>query len=500
MDIVQLLKPAIEILDQRAREAFRSGQEILARVVGLDKDGQIRLRLPGGQTVTASSEARVKVGDTVRVVIEQPPDRQAPAGPARHQPAQPSSVPQGPRPTQTSGSPPPLPTAKPGSPPVAPQPKPADAPSQSGRPGAEGTPQTPAPRPDTYGQPVRPASVPSDAGEAPRSANARPGIPAPAPQSTDTTSTRSATAPPPATAEPQAPPEQAHASNELMETLKGMLVVARRTASREFGTLATTVARLLSQAGTGSSPRPESARQEVLLIARTLQAYEQLGKGDVLSEEAVRRLVEDSGVFLESRLAAGRDVSSDMKAALLKLRGHLQALQQQGAEGGDKTAPRTQETTTLAARLMGHVGEELSDIEARQAANLISRSDSPAFHATIPLTGDFRRSELTVMRDGAGNENSSSGAPRHYRVVLQLEMTQLGSIRVDAVQSGKEISLAFIAKNRETLETLESGFDTLRERFTELDIPVREIFARTGTEPPLAAPGHQESRLFSRKA
>ncbi len=256
----------------------------------------------------------------------------------------------------------------------------------------------------------------------------------------------------------------------------------------------------LDAAGIAQKRLPPDLAGQIQSIAKAIQVFDGRlraeGFAAGLDGVAVRELVENSGLFLEARLASGKDVSHDLKALMLTLRGTLESLQGSGkAAQVSLSAGSTEDIKALVGSLKLAVKAEIGDIESKQAMNLLSQdSGANSTAVSVPLTGEFSRSKLIISEENLDKKNKKN-APKRYRVTLALDMSHLGHIRADVVKLGKSLAISFSVKDAKTYRLLDSHLQQFRARVQAENLQVGEIFLRK-SEPGPEKPSPENSSLL----
>ncbi|MBI5141220.1 MAG: flagellar hook-length control protein FliK [Nitrospirae bacterium] len=215
-----------------------------------------------------------------------------------------------------------------------------------------------------------------------------------------------------------------------------------------------------------SASLPVALRAKLAAIADAMAALLKSGDADGIDGETLRSMIENSGLFMESRLASGKDISRDLKAMLLQLKQGLD----DAAEGS--SAKSTMKPGDVVVASFGKaVGDEIGNIEARQAVNVLNQSVEPRqVVIPIPLGQDFREAELVISEDDqAAIEH---GDAKRFRVRLILTMSNIGEIRADAVQGRDGVSIGIRTGNEKAYSLLSAGLDELETSLREKGVSV----------------------------
>lgn len=320
----------------------------------------------------------------------------------------------------------------------------------------------------------------------------RPGVPAPP--------LTPAAGPQPPTAAPATPAGSALPDLDLpaqaVATVRAELAARQGSLAELFGDLSAALeARALP-------PGLKAAVADVL--ARQLPADRPL------TAEAMKAAVAQSGLFLESNLAAGRAAPLDLKAALLVLR---QALAPEAARApprrlappappptrdapmrGEAPAPRSLASDTSPADIVERLGASVDQALARQALHQLASipdADPPHWMLELPLATP---QGSAIAQFAIDTDQPRPGEPRDtraWRARFSLDLPGLGPVHAHLRLGVEQTAVAIWAE-------AEEGLARLSERSDEL---VRELGAEVAIRPgrpagAAAAPG----RLLDRRS
>lgn len=226
-------------------------------------------------------------------------------------------------------------------------------------------------------------------------------------------------------------------------------------------------------------------RARLVSIAEAMSVLEKGGDVDGMDGEALKTIIENSGLFLESRLASGKDITHDLKAMLLQLR-----------QGLDNAA----DSAGVVAPLGKAVGDEIGNIEARQAVNVLNQSVEPR-QVVIPISlgQDFQQAELVISEDDQAAVEH--GETKRFRVRLILTMSNIGEIRADAVQSRDGVSIGIKTENEKAYSLLGSKLAELENSLREKGVAASTVIAlRQETEEAERPQAYAKSLLIDVRA
>lgn len=235
-------------------------------------------------------------------------------------------------------------------------------------------------------------------------------------------------------------------------------------------------------------------RARLVSIADAMTALEKGGDADGMDGETLRNMIDNSGLFLESRLASGKDITHDLKAMLLRLRQGLDDA------AGVEVKNTVKQGEGVVASLGKTVKDEIGNIEARQAVNVLNQSVEPR-QVVIPISlgPDFRQSELVISEDDQAAVEQ--GETKRFRVRLILTMSNIGEIRADAVQSRNGVSIGIKTENEKAYSLLGSKLAELETSLMEKGVAASAAIAlRREADESERPQAHAKSLLIDVKA
>ncbi len=247
-------------------------------------------------------------------------------------------------------------------------------------------------------------------------------------------------------------------------------------------------------AGT-SATGPMSAASPAPVLTQSVQQVlgHFLSADEPLTPARLRQALDQSGLFLEARLAQGGNPGTDLKADLLRL---LMQLALAGVKSGQQAEqtllPRdTGQQQTLPAPLARWFGELLHQAEAALARVLVNQIGSvPQAESTqqiwafdLPIrqpqgSDDFM---LKISRENAdGGADGAKASDTAWTVNLQFDLAGLGPVSSRITLRGDEISGHFSAEHAGTAERLTQALPKLDRAFARIGLKVGNLSAAQG--------------------
>jgi hypothetical protein len=287
-------------------------------------------------------------------------------------------------------------------------------------------------------------------------------------------------------------------------TPEATLTQAWRQVLPREGDLRPLLAQLASMAaGTQPEALPGSVVAALKQFASRLPLLETLA-----TPVGLKRAVNDSGLFLEARLAQALTdntppaLQNDLKANLLQLVVQLRALATPppSTSGATVTTVADLPSDPALPALLQQADAALARIEQNQLATL---SGSP--HATTLLAVDLpmRDSqhvgvlELSIEEQATGATGRETVMP--WSVWLHFDFEQLGKVHARITLRGEEVSAALWAEHETTTALFQQHLATLEGALRHAGLVPTALHCQTGT-PPRAEEAAPPSSLLDERA
>lgn len=224
---------------------------------------------------------------------------------------------------------------------------------------------------------------------------------------------------------------------------------------------------------------------EDLLPALQRILSHRLSSEENLNSARLRQGFEQSGLLLESRLAAGQEPVNDLKASLLHLLFRLRTRLGMPPGQGQETLPRSNagQQTEVARQLT----ELLSQTESSLARILVNQLRSAGledgqkqmWHFELPIhqTDDSDNFQLRIGRETGTRDDKNETT---WSVRLDFDLAPLGPVSGLLTLSGDEISSHFTAARRDSAKLLERAMPQLNDAFIRAGLKVGKLTACEG--------------------
>ncbi len=204
-----------------------------------------------------------------------------------------------------------------------------------------------------------------------------------------------------------------------------------------------------------------------------------------LNPAHLRQAFEQSGLLLETRLAAGQQPVNDLKASLLHLLFQLRTRLGM-TPGADREAilrpdsGQQPEITRQLADLLSQTESSLARILVNQLRSAVTDEGlKQIWHFELPIhqMDDSDSFRLQIGRE-AGNRNGQKETI--WSVRLNFDLAPLGPVSSHLTLSGDEISSHFTAARRDSAKLLEQAMPQLNEAFVRAGLKVGKLTACEG--------------------
>ena len=304
-----------------------------------------------------------------------------------------------------------------------------------------------------------------------------------------------------ATAQPQTQPQAQLQTTAAQPQAQAQLqTAAQPQAQLQTPTLPQTQLQNPTQQQTQLQAQLQTTVQpQTQLQAQNLPAVQQIVKVlspqappvDQVNANAVRHLLQHSGIFFEPNLIQGNVLPQDQKFQLLQLlrlfTPQARAAQRSRATSGQadaKAEARQTNVDTLMNRLLRLVEGSLSRIQSHQAASLNREEpNTQIWQFDMPLQVANKQENLQLRIQQEENEHESSADGKIWKVDIDFDFDNLGEIRSRINLSNEDVSAAFWCHEETTTNLIASHIPKLENALKEAGLQVKAISSLTG-EPP----------------
>ena len=267
-----------------------------------------------------------------------------------------------------------------------------------------------------------------------------------------------------------------------------------------------------SVAAPQTAPRENNPLPGGLLRAVQQVLDHQLSTEERLTPARLRRVFEQSGLFLEARLAEGAEPRRDLKSDLLRLMTQLSLVDPKGGRHTNPASPRTDnpQQPAPATPLANLLGELRSQAEAGLSRILINQvaalpqSDSTqqvwTFDLPVRQGQNSDNFTLQISREDTGKSTDAAAAGTVWSVHLQFDLSDLGPVSSRITLKDGEISSHFTAERADTVARIASAMPKLNQALSRAGLEIGSLSAGQGSIGTIEGPAQRMPRLLDEKA
>lgn len=255
----------------------------------------------------------------------------------------------------------------------------------------------------------------------------------------------------------------------------------------------------------GSSPLPATTQKNIPIpqplrdalgpeVAEKVQKIlsHTVGDKQPLTPERIRQAFENSGLFLEPKLATGTAPAADLKDSLLRLlfqlrpdlAGKTPGREQQRGGSPDNISNRS--LPAMAARLFAELQVQtegaLARIQMHQLASLPQEEGARQvwqFELPVAMPKSTDSFMLQIEKEQRANGNEQETV---WSVTLHFNIDPLGPVSARLVLGDDQISSFFTAELADTARELENALPKLSDAFLRAGLKIGKLGARQGIE------------------
>ncbi|HZU35675.1 MAG TPA: flagellar hook-length control protein FliK [Gemmataceae bacterium] len=181
--------------------------------------------------------------------------------------------------------------------------------------------------------------------------------------------------------------------------------------------------------------------------------------------ERIASFLEANGQHYEAKLF--RTVVQDASRAHEVVQKDLKGLLLQTIKEAAAAPPRHDATTTDPAPLMQQlvraVTQHLDHIEGQQALNALTQAHGEPQRFQLPFVAQAPVTAYLAVDQEVAHDSPGQQSPRGHRLLLALDLTELGPTRIDAHFTPHSLDVAFYVEKQEALERIRPELPSLRQ-------------------------------------
>jgi hypothetical protein len=267
---------------------------------------------------------------------------------------------------------------------------------------------------------------------------------------------------------------------------------------------------LRSLAGTGSLQKIGERLGPELINRIGTVLENSANRNEMASPPLLRKIIQESGLFMESRLAAGQSTGSDLKSnlllLLLHLRGQLEEFalpDQRGVVAEERAQASSLEAgiSKLLTQLLRQTEGGLARLQLNQLASMpAEEGNRQVWQFDIPVRhpDGFDGFQLKVEREQAHGKGKD--ARYRWRVALHFDLEPLGPVQAQITLMGEEVSALFLTERKESAAVIEQHLSSLDRTFSQAGLKVAHLAAKKSGKVLPESPNSFPHKLLDEKA
>ena len=228
-----------------------------------------------------------------------------------------------------------------------------------------------------------------------------------------------------------------------------------------------------------------------------------------ISSDQLRQLIDQSGLFLESKLALGIAPSIDLKSSLLRLLFSLRpTLSQQPTTGQSASAAQQSIAQNATAnpmlRTVGEIHSQaesaLARINMNQLASVPNDQDGrQVWQLELPIKHQEQSTGL-MMRIEREPKPGQSPEQAFWSVLINFNLEPVGPISAKIGLINDEVTSHFIAERNETAHLIDQALPILNDAFEQAGLAVKRLSVLQGEPENFDILSNHNQQLLDEKA
>lgn len=196
------------------------------------------------------------------------------------------------------------------------------------------------------------------------------------------------------------------------------------------------------------------------------------------SANTIKSQIDQSGVGYEakvrevltgkpaSEIARNKiDLARDLKGQLIKLAKELESLQFDSSK--NSTAPSIRENPKV-VEVLQSIKQAIDNIELNQLSNHYAKQENQPVLLQIPYPATEDKAINLYVKKQPGGDKKNPGDKQGFNLVFLLDMTALGSLRVDAQVNNDQLNVKIGSENQGVVDFIQANAVGLKERLGEI--------------------------------
>jgi len=220
---------------------------------------------------------------------------------------------------------------------------------------------------------------------------------------------------------------------------------------------------------------------------------------DLLNPEGIKKALNESGTFFESRINDQKQVNNvhaDLKGKLLRLADLLrnENLTQHQNAGKNNLLSLLADNKAI-PELQRHVESALARIQLNQLNSLPnSEQHSQAFLLELPVKENEHIDVFSVKINEEDQQKTDQESSKRWSIQLSFTLDGLGNIHAKLILGGEKVHASLWAEEEKTYELIQNNLHQLNERLTDvkfIDPDVKCFKGKPESEPSTLADNNE---------
>jgi hypothetical protein len=180
-------------------------------------------------------------------------------------------------------------------------------------------------------------------------------------------------------------------------------------------------------------------------------------------EAKVRRVLTEKP---ESEMALNKaELSRDLKGQLLRL---ADAIENAPVDIDKNLASSATRQSPKVAEVLQGIKQATNNIELNQLSNHYAKQENQPLLLQIPYPSATEKTINLYVKKQPGGEKKNPGDKQVFNMVFLLDMTTLGSLRVDTQINNDQLTVKIGAENQDVVDFIQANAPALKERLQEV--------------------------------
>jgi hypothetical protein len=233
-------------------------------------------------------------------------------------------------------------------------------------------------------------------------------------------------------------------------------------------------------------------------------------RNQVVSPPLLKKIILESGLFMEPKLATGQAPGPDLKSNLLLLLFHLRSQIEElivpeqraiTAENRPQSSPLDAGISKLLNQLLRQTEGSLARIQLNQLSSMPAEEGTRQvwqFDIPVKHPEGFDSFQLRIEREQSHSEKKD--ARHRWRLSLNFDLDPLGPVQAQITLLGEQVSALFLTERKESADLIERQLTSLEQAFARAGLKVGHLAAKRSGKVATEMPNSFPHPLLDEKA